>query len=325
MTMKFSAKIKVTNSDFIVTELLGFAGAEEGQHVLLYIEKTGETTADVVSHLSRVLNVKRLNIGYSGLKDKNAVTYQYFSVDLAGKVIEDFDFINTDNIKVISHVKHLRKLKIGSHTGNAFNLVLRDVEGDKSILDKRLQSFSRNSIMNYFGEQRFGSNNSNIDQAIAMFKGELKVKSRNKKSMLISAARSFLFNQICIARKNPKLLEGDILQIDGSNSVFEYDSDDKLEIESRIAAQKLHISAPLYGMGGKQSKFQALDVETEVINKYPELKQGLSNSKLLRRPMTMRVQNLTWEWSGNDLSLSFILNKGSYATTVVDELLTDEN
>jgi tRNA pseudouridine13 synthase len=185
-------KIRTVPEDFIVYESLAVEPSGEGEHVFLQIQKTSENTEYVARQLARFANVRQRDIGYAGLKDRHAVTTQWFSVWLPGKSEPDWMAFATDNMKVLHIVRHARKLKRGVLSGNRFEITIRDWQGDQAKTIGQLGLIKANGIANYYGEQRFGNQGQNVNKALTMFRGD-KVK-REQRSLYLSAARSYLFN-----------------------------------------------------------------------------------------------------------------------------------
>ena len=208
-----AGKIRTVPEDFIVHENLAFEPSGEGEHVFLQIQKTGENTENVARQIARFANVRQRDIGYAGLKDRHAVTTQWFSVWLPGKSEPDWMAFATDNIKVLQTVRHARKLKRGVLSGNRFEITIRDWQGDQAKTIGQLELIKTNGIANYYGEQRFGNQGQNVNKALAMFRGD-KV-NENSAACIYPPSRSYLFNQILSERVTAgswnKALSGDTL------------------------------------------------------------------------------------------------------------------
>ncbi len=207
--------IRSLPEDFIVKENLAFEPSGEGEHAFLQIEKTGENTEYVARQLARFANVRPRDVGFAGLKDRHAVTTQWFSVWLPGKADPDWTQFETDSIKVLHAVRHARKLKRGVLSGNSFKLIIRDWQGDKDKTIRQLEAMKANGMANYYGFQRFGHEGQNVNKALAMFSG---VKAgREQRSLYLSAARSYLFNRILACRVSGDIwnqaVAGDILYV----------------------------------------------------------------------------------------------------------------
>lgn len=326
-----TALLRSCAEDFQVDEVLGFEADGEGEHLLLQVRKRNKNTADVARTLARHAGVKVRDVGYCGLKDRNAVTTQWFSVWLPGKPDPDWSALEDDNLHVVTSRRHRRKLQRGSLRGNCFVIVLRDIEfsgqADATVLEQRLAVMANEGVPNYFGEQRFGREGSNLSDATAMFNGA-RVKGNHLRGLYLSAARSFLFNQVLAARVTAanwnQMLPGEALMLAGSRSFFVADEMDE-EIKARLAAGDVLPSGPLWGRGELPSKNAAAELEQEVLADYELFRQGLERAGLKqeRRPLRLVIEDLHWQWlpQGQSLQLSFRLPAGCYATSVLRELV----
>ncbi len=317
-------KFRCSPEDFIVEEINAFEAHGEGEHLLLTIEKTGLNTAFVAKQLSLWAGINEMGIGYAGLKDRHAVTTQRFSVHLPKKIAPDFDSLNIEGVKLLNKQWHHRKLPRGALAGNRFTLSLREITGEKTAIDKRLESIRDFGLPNYFGEQRFGRERANVGMALKMFAGD-RVK-REQRSIYLSAARSEIFNAVLASRiqNNNWLsaLDGEVWMIDGSHSIFgpEPLNDD---LRTRAETLEIHPTGPMWGKGELRSQSLVLACETAVAEAYPELCRGLEAADLKqeRRALRIRVQDLEWEWPSDDqLQCRFSLPPGAYATELLAEL-----
>ena len=318
------ARFRVAPEDFFVEELPSFAPSGEGEHLLLTIEKRGLNTAFVAKRLAQWAGIAEMGVGYAGLKDRHAVTRQRFSVHLPKKVSPDVAALDGDDLKVLEQHWHQRKLPRGALAGNRFVLVLRELVGERPAIEDRLRAILASGVPNYFGEQRFGREAANIEAARRMFGGE-RVK-REQRSILLSAARSALFNAVLAARVArgdwSSGADGDVWMLDGTHSVFgPTDLDETLR--ERVRAQDVHPTGPMWGLGELRSSGAIRALEQETTNAFADLRVGLEAAGLKqeRRALRMRVPGLEWRWlGGNALQLSFELAPGSYATEVLAEL-----
>ncbi|MGZ5025554.1 MAG: tRNA pseudouridine(13) synthase TruD [Methylobacter sp.] len=320
-----SGKIRSLPEDFIVKENLSFEPSGTGEHVFLLIEKKGENTEYVARQLSRFANVRQRDVSYAGLKDRYAVTTQWFSVWLPGKANLDWMQFESDSIKVLNSVRHARKLKRGVLSGNSFKLVVRDWQGGRAETIDRLELIKNNGIANYFGSQRFGNEGQNVSKALAMFEGA-KV-GREQRGIYLSAVRSYLFNLVLAERIRQnnwnQAVAGDTYQFDLSHSCFKSDRPDA-EIVRRLAAKEIHPTGVLWGRGDADISADALAIEQAVIDAYPQLAQGLIANSVDRdrRALRVNVQDLQWRFIDDaTLELCFTLPSGSYATAVLREII----
>ena len=321
-----TARIRVSAEDFFVEELPAFEASGAGEHLLLTIEKRGMNTAFAAKRIAAWAGVDESAIGQAGMKDRHAVTRQRFTVWLPKKVAPDFDALQSDDLRVLDHAWHARKLPRGALAGNRFVLVLREVEGQRDSIDARLQAIATQGVPNYFGEQRFGCGGNNVQQAVAMFAGR-RVK-REERSMLLSAARSALFNRVLTARVEAgtwnSALDGEVWMLDGSRSVFGPEAlTDALQ--ARLDGFDIHPTGPLWGEGELRSGDVAREVELAAMqgDSATRLRNGLERAGLKQERRALRLQpsELRWQWLDDAaLELRFALPPGCYATTVLREL-----
>jgi tRNA pseudouridine13 synthase len=232
----------------------------------------------------------------------------------------------SDEIEVVHSTWHNRKLQRGALAGNRFKLVLRDVQGDAAAIDERLSLIVARGLPNWFGEQRFGRDGGNVPAALAMFGGRR--MRPDQRSLLLSAARSALFNQVLaerVAQGNwDAPLDGEVWMLDGSRSVFGPEPFTDL-LADRLARFDIHPSGPLWGEGELRSSDAAAALEMDAIGDEQSLalRAGLEGARLKqeRRALRLRPAMLQHQWLQPDvLELSFALPPGCYATAVLHEL-----
>lgn len=321
-----SAAMRSRPEDFRVDEIDAFEPHGEGEHLLLTLEKRGLNTAEVARRLAKWAGIGEVGIGYAGLKDRHAVTTQRFSVHLPKRVAPDLDALQDEDLKVRHHAWHNRKLPRGALAGNRFTLVLRQVQGEPAPIDARLARIASRGIPNWFGEQRFGRGGGNVAQALAMFQGR-KVK-REQRSILLSAARSELFNRV-LARRVERAdwdtgLEGEVWMLAGSRSVFGPEPWSEA-LAQRLAAFDIHPTGPLWGEGPLRTAAACAEAELAALGDEValRLRQGLEQAGLKqeRRSLRLPVSDLAWTWQdAGTLELAFSLPPGSYATALLHEL-----
>ncbi|MGB4498248.1 MAG: tRNA pseudouridine(13) synthase TruD [Methylococcaceae bacterium] len=313
-------EIRTFPDDFIVEETLSFEPSGSGEHIFLQIQKTGENTEYVARQLARFANVRQRDIGFAGMKDRHAITTQWFSVWLPKGDEPLWENFETDGFKILSVTRHARKLKRGALSNNRFELTIREWQGDKIKTIEQLTAIKNHGVPNYYGSQRFGNGGQNIVKALAMFEGA-KV-GREQRSLYLSATRSFLFNHILSARIENESwatgLDGDVFMIDGSHSCFACEMIDD-DIRARLVQNNLHPTGSLFGKGESRLTGEALVLEQNVFEKYTELTKGLIAFGLEndRRALRVNLSNLSWEFDDDILKLKFNLPAGSYATAVL--------
>ncbi|MCF6283271.1 MAG: tRNA pseudouridine(13) synthase TruD [Candidatus Polarisedimenticolaceae bacterium] len=321
--------IRQQPEDFLVDEILGFEPDGEGEHWMLHIQKRNSNTAWVGKQLARLAGVPPRDTSYAGLKDRHAVTTQWFSVWLPGKEAPDWQQINSDEIKLLAAIPHSRKLRTGTLQGNRFRLMIRQLKGDKAELESRLKRIAKEGVPNYFGEQRFGHDYDNLTQASRLFRGELTRLSRHLRGLYLSATRSQLFNQVVAARIDDgswnRALPGDQMMLQGCHSLFAVETVDE-SLEQRVEALDCHPTGPMWGRGRVSSSLEVEALENRLLAPFEEWRDGLEwkGLKQDRRPLRVKVGDLTWQFADEYLQLDFTLQAGSYATMVLRELLRVE-
>lgn len=324
-TPPLTATLRSAPEDFRVEEILGYEADGEGEHALLWVEKREANTDWVARELARFAGVSPVNVGYAGLKDRHAVTRQAFTVQLPGKADPDWSGFPHAEVKVLCSARHKRKLKRGALRGNRFVLVLRDVQGDRARAEAVLQAIAARGVPNYFGEQRFGREGGNVAQARAMFAGRR--VDRDKRSILLSAARSHIFNCVLAARVErgawDQPLSGEIWSLAGSRSWFGPEPFDDT-LAARLTQGDIHPSGPLWGQGEPPSTALAGELERAIAAEHSQLAEGLAAARMEqeRRPLRLLPKAMCWRWLDQAaLELSFELPAGAYATVVVRELV----
>ena len=311
-------------ADFKVFEQIPFLPCGEGEHLFIHIRKTGANTAFVAKQLAQYFSVKESLVSYAGLKDRFAVTEQWFGVHVPGKQVYDLSDLNIEGVEVLSYKRHNKKLRIGGLDGNRFEITLRDVT-DVDELVRRWHVVSNFGVPNYFGEQRFGINGGNIEKALSLFSGG-KVKDKKKRGMYLSAARSLIFNQIISERIKQQnfdtLLNGDVLMLSGTQSVFLANDIDE-SLKARHLSHDLDITAPMWGAGELMTNADALALEQDIANLQQVFCEGLPRFGLKqeRRRIRLVVKEPKIELKNDIVTLSFFLPAGAYATTIMRELL----
>ncbi len=320
------ADMRTSPEDFLVEELDAFEASGSGEHLLLTIEKRGMNTAFAARRIAEWAGIRELGIGHAGLKDRHAVTRQRISVHLPKKVAPDLAALQSDDLRVLAHTWHAKKLPRGALAGNRFVLTLREVRGGQEVIERRLQAIATHGVPNYFGEQRFGRGGGNVEAALAMFAG--KRMRRDQRSHLLSAARSQLFNQVLAARVEAgnwdRALDGEVWILDGSRSVFGPELLNE-DLARRLAEFDIHPSGPLWGRGATRTTQAAAELEATTLadTQSLALREGLevAGLKQERRATRLRPGNMGWEWlDPSVLRLRFELPPGTYATTVLAEL-----
>jgi tRNA pseudouridine synthase D (truD) len=324
---KQTALLKAECADFVVKEQLGYDMSGDGEFVAVKVRKTDCNTLFVGEQLAKFAGISARNMSYAGLKDRKAVSEQWFSLQMPGQPTPDFSQFSLEGVEILEVTRHQRKIRIGSLQGNHFEILLRNAE-ETDELKVRLDFLAKNGFPNYFTEQRFGRDSNNLTQALRWANGEIKVKDRHKRSFYLSAARSEIFNLIVSKRMEldlaQQILLGDVLQLNGSHSWFLVDeSEDLAQLQQRLAQQDVLLTAPLIG----EEEKSAVDFEHEIFAQHQALFALMRQERMkaARRPILMQPQQFQWKFEPNGLRLQFDLPAGSYATALIRELVNVEN
>jgi len=354
------ARYKAHTTDFIVNEILPLAFTGEGEHLWLHIQKSGMNTAYLANLLSEWAEIPLRDVGYSGLKDRHALTTQWFSLRIPKKQLPPTEFAPIDigteeSVTILAQHWHNKKLNRGTHRANEFIITLRDIQFDhldtetseqalsvKQRVEQHLKTISENGVPNYFGTQRFGRNGNNVREALALFaRPPREVKPQSKKSkrkrvpreqntMELSAARSLIFNEILAVRVSDGSwnggLAGEVFNLDGSGSIFTSETIDDT-LQARLASGDIHPTGVLWGVDNDKVSGTAAAIEQDTVQSNPlltSLAKGLETRdiKAQRRALRLPIEALSWRWDNDQtLVLNFTLTTGSFATSVLASVL----
>jgi len=312
--------------DFCVDELPQLQPCGEGHHLWLQIRKRGCNTDWVAGQLAREAGCPVRDVGFAGLKDRHAVTTQWFSIPCADGGVPAWGDWKIPDVRILQARRHVKKLRRGVLRGNRFSITVRSLEGDLDDLESRLVRIKSRGIPNYFGPQRFGHCGGNVYRgAHWLFNGGRLPRAR--RSMYVSAVRSFLFNHVLARRLEQNswdsLMRGEVVMLDGTRSVFLSDPGDS-DLERRCREGDVHPTGPLPGAGGIRPRCEAAALEEAVLGPFRNLVDALAGVGLDggRRSLRLRAGELDWTLTNHSLELSFVLPPGAYATTLIDELVS---
>ncbi len=321
------AGFKSQLEDFQVEEVLGFQASGEGEHCLAWIEKIDRNSNDVATEIAQRLGIRKRLVNHCGLKDRVAITRQWFSIHLPGIASPTPEQISGNGYRVIAMTRHQRKLRRGGHRANRFVIRLRDCQFDVAAAASRWHQIESRGVPNYFGPQRFGHGGDNVELATRMLSGQVEVRDRMLRGILISAARSCIFNA-CVAQRVADgtwdlPLEGDVFGFPDNHSLV-LPGNVRGDEVARVAAGSLEITAPLWGNGELHSVSVVRELEQRIAVHYQEIAVGLEQLNLQqeRRVIRLRPSRSELEWqSTTELVLRFELPTGTYATTLLRELI----
>lgn len=327
----FAGRYKVEPEDFVVEEIPAYEPCGEGEHVWLWVEKRGMSTLDLVDAVGRALDYDPRGIGIAGLKDAQSVSRQWLSLaDVRDDEVRD---LRGEGFVVLRHSRHGNKLKLGHLSGNRFVLTLRGTAaGDLEKAQQNLAELVRRGVPNYFGEQRFGKRGANLGKGLAILRGQAKKAAytmpRRLFSLMISAVQSEVFNRVILERLQTldTLLPGDLAFLHRNGACFPVV--DAAAEQPRAASFELSPSGPMPGPKMTPPSGEALAIEQRVmaamdlsIEPFAKLPFGLARGE--RRPLRVPITDAEARQTERGLQLQFALPRGSFATSVLRELLED--
>jgi tRNA pseudouridine13 synthase len=327
------ARIKTTPEDFVVDEIPAYEPSGEGDHLYVRLRKHGRTTSEVVSALSRALDVPERDIGVAGLKDKVGVTTQTVSLPRRPELEARVRDLALSDVTVLEARWHKNKLKTGHLKGNRFDIVVREV-ADVSAALAGFEAIAREGVPNAFGPQRFGIDGRNVERAKAWLSGkERPPRDPKARRFSFSAWQSHLFNRVLERRMAEgswaSVLEGDLLMKHGSGGMFV--CTDVATDALRAQAGELSATGPMLGATMRWPEGQARALEQEVIDAALDELGVAGDAQFLarlsglgegtRRPLCQWVTEISAaRLEGGEagaLRVQFVLPSGAYATTVL--------
>ncbi len=323
-------ELKQEPGDFEVEEIPAYLPSGTGEHLFLWIEKTGITTEQLTRQIVQTLRVAKRDIGVAALKDRHAVTRQFVSIP--AKFAEGVAALESPQVRVLSAARHGNKLRTGHLRGNQFSILLRNVV--PQALEMALPIASRLQqlgVPNYFGDQRFGIDGDTAQLGFDLLRGEAVPEDIHPSrrhflvKLALSAAQSVLFNQALANRLLSgdlhRVLQGDVLQVSASGGVFV--CEDVAADQPRFDAREVLPTGPMFGPKMKLATGTVGDAEAQLLRKagltmdhfnlYKDLTSGT------RRPYLILPGDLEVHQETDGLRFRFTLPSGSYATILLRE------
>jgi len=150
-------RYKVRSEDFVVEERARFRLVPEGDFAIYRVRKRGVTTLSVQAQMARALGVRRADVVFPALKDRQAVAVQHGAVRVAVRAAGP-ERLDGRGFEARILGRSPRPLSPGDIFANRFTLVLRDLADDEAArIHERAPQVGRRGLPNYFDEQRFGS------------------------------------------------------------------------------------------------------------------------------------------------------------------------
>jgi tRNA pseudouridine13 synthase len=332
--------IKENPEDFIVTEKINIHIEQTPQKYTVFeLKKIRTNTIAAIDILTKKLGLKQRDIGFAGIKDKQAITTQYISIPNIPKAsVHEVLKAQSEWIKLTFLGYCKRAIATDMLEGNTFTLKVKQTKLNPNV--KNLE------MINYFGEQRFSIDNAQIGKALIkkdykraceLLKGDehtynqklvsehlkshpqdyigaMRLLPRQTINLLIHSYQSLLWNKTIATLLNKET---------------ESESDNYIAIVSQKELERVPEKVPLVGFFYEpqdwsedlQKIIELILAEEKItprdfINKqFPE-----STEMGAVRYTKVRIENLQiiphspHELNTQNYDLSFYLQKGSYAT-----------
>ncbi len=329
--------LKQAPEDFVVEELPKYLPAGSGEHLYLWIEKRGLSTADVTHRICRELGLAPGQVGRAGLKDARALTRQWLSLHSPAEL--PLHRLECPELRILRVARHGNKLRPGHLTGNRFHITVRDAAPPAEFTELA-DKLGREGFPNYFGEQRLGADNRNAREGKSLVAGAFARRiPPDRARFLTNAYQAALFNALLARRLLDTeglghMLAGDVAVFHASSSCFAVHSADLPNVQTRAGEGEISPSAPLFGYKvllaeGRPGTWERELLATEGL----ELSAFRAHSKRLsakgeRRPVRAFAQDFSWELGraagAPCLRISFTLQAGVYATCLLRELMKND-
>lgn len=320
--------------DFRVEERPLYLPCGSGEHLYLKVTKRGLPTPQMVSRFASVLGIKARSIGVAGLKDARAVTTQMVSVqgispEAVGRLSLDEHILA---VEVLG--RHRNRLRTGHHAGNSFRLVIRKVQPCAAeSVSAILTELSRRGVPNFFGPQRQGRKGLNYKVGATLLRNEGRRAGmpRSKRLWYLHSYQSHLFNRVLSRRLDriDRILPGDWAMKHVNGACFPVEN---AEAEQpRADSFEISPTGPLFGSRSPWASGEAGAIEIAAVAELGDTPESLREAAAAcgfrgeRRPLRAPLKDLDWSLAGDVLTLSFILPPGSYATSVLREVMKTQS
>jgi len=321
-------QIKKSPEDFVVREVPVYEPEGTGEHLFIQLTKEGITTRDVQKALSRIYQTPRGDVNYAGIKDKHAVTTQFFSVWLKDGQDKDRAYQLEEELPVTIHklVFHPRKIKSGHLLGNEFSIRIGHLEIPVDEATEKARQIARTiqtkGLPNFYGSQRFGMEGDNAQKGLEIILGHRKEKNKWLRRFLASSYQSYLFNYYLYRRIQEGLyqtiLDGDVAKKQETGGIFIVE--DREAEQQRFDNQEISYTGPVYGKKMTPAQGESARLEEQILEEQQIDMQTLKDARLTgTRRQGILIPQIAVEQQTDSLCLNFSLPKGAFATIVIRE------
>ncbi len=323
--------IRAKPDDFTVEEIPLFEPSGVGDHLYVNITKMGATTREVQEDIAGLFDIRYQDVGTAGLKDKDSVATQTFSVYLDEKMDTEYAAaLIEDHIgfKVNWTKYHDTKIRSGHLVGNRFKILISDIRLQKRQAKERVDAITErihmHGIPNYYGDQRLGRRGKNVIAGWQILNGEKKIGNKWLSRYLVSAYQSYICNRYLSERVKggmfERLVYGDVVSMHNNDNKF-WVSD--LQVDQELFLHKeLSFTVPMFGPEMMPAEGEAAILEERIFKE-----SGLTMTQLRRhrvrgaRRLGRLVPDIEVVEQKRGIALSFTLGRGGFATTVLREYM----
>lgn len=319
--------IRSSPEDFTVDEIPAYLpSGEAGEHLFLHLRKRGLSTPELARRIARALEIDARDVSWAGLKDRHAVTTQWLSVPW--KAEPKLQSFSDPDVQLLEAKRHNNKLKNGHLRGNRFSLKIRGAQNPdaaKAVFEQLIKI----GVPNYFGEQRFGAAGDNAEQGKKLILGQRldKKPDRFTRKLYLSAFQSQLFNQALAKRvlegTLATALKGDVLRKTDTGGMFV--CEDPATDQPRVDRGEVSPAGPIFGPKMPKSAGDVAEYEASILKDagvtIDDFRRGKDETEGSRRVYRVLLAEPSISIEGDVISLAFTLQKGSYATVVLRELM----
>lgn len=317
-------KFRPSPETFRVEEIPLFEPQGHGGHAYLRVRRASMGTPYLLGLLRRNLRISEEEIGCAGMKDRDAVALQSFSVPaaLAGRARRVLEEAGAEVLDVRLHPHKLRTGKLG---GNRFEArISLERPEEAGLLAASAARLEREGFANAFGPQRF-ADLSGLEEGRRLFLGLSPRGAFRRARFLVSVFQARLFNDWLDLRRErglwPDPVPGDVLKRHDSGGEFLAEEVDE-ELLGRVRALEVSPAGPIFGRKMARASLKAAALEEEVLSRH-----GLTWRSFLqvrapgaRRPGRLPTGPIALAVEGSTALLSFSLPPGAYASVLLAEL-----
>lgn len=328
-------RIRARLEDFMVEEVSLYEPTGEGSHLYVNITKKNMTTREVQTEIAELFDLRPQNIGTAGLKDKNAVTTQSFSILFEKNDVSAEEAVKrierNINVRVNWAKFHNNKFRAGHLVGNRFKVTISDISIPmRTALEQAnliAEQIHLHGMPNYYGDQRMGRRGKNIHEGWAILNGQKRHNDRWLSKLLVASYQSYLCNRYIAERVKrgffDKLIQGDIVKKHETGGIF-WVNDLAVE-QPRFDSKEISFTAPIFGYKMSHPLEESAKLETEI---FEESEMSMKTFKRMKITGTRRFGRLTPEievtQNQRGIQLDFTLHKGGFATTLLREFMKND-